>query len=30
MTEPGTAEVITAFAEAIAGHAIDVIEGWPL
>jgi hypothetical protein len=27
--EPGTAELVTAFAEAVAGHAIDTIRRWP-
>ena len=27
--EPGTAEIITAFTEAVAGQAIDLIRRWP-
>ena len=27
--EPGSAEVIEAFAERLAGNALDAVDGWP-
>ena len=29
VNEPGTAEVISAFAETFAGQALDLIRAWP-